>query len=147
MPEEQFVQLESVRVDADGAAEMDGVRKLVFVPRAEIERLELRHGSGAQRPIVTGVIGAALLVFSFVPLWMLINAFRGYGTFEVHTIAACGFFFLALWMLSLAVRKRWMIVVHTRNGGTRKLLFHDVKDRASIENFLSNARSRFGYGG
>lgn len=147
MPDEQFVQLESVRVDANGAAEMDGVRKLVFVPRAEIERLEVAHGSGSQRPIITGIIGALLLAFSLVPIWMLIRALLGTGIFEVHIIAACGFFFLALWLLNLALRKRWMIVVHTRNGGTRKLLFHEMKDRTAIENFLTNARSRFGYGG
>ena len=43
MPDEPFLQLESVRLSADGAVEMDGERRLVFVPRSEIQSLELRQ--------------------------------------------------------------------------------------------------------
>jgi hypothetical protein len=145
MPDD-FLQLESVRLSADGAAEMDGTRRIIFVPRAEIERLELRHGSGSERPIVTAVVGFALLALSGMPIVMLINAFRGSGTFDIKIIAAVGFIIPALWLLDLSLRRRWMIVVHARKD-TRKLVFHKTKDRAKIERFFNDARSRFGYGG
>jgi len=146
MAEEQFVQLESVRVSPDGAAEMDGTRRLIFVPRAEIERLEVRHGSGSERPIVTGLLGAVLLILSGIPIRMFINALRGYGTFELKMITAVAFIFPATWLLDLSLRRRWMIVVHMRKG-TRKLVFHETKDGAAIQSFLTDARSKFGYGG
>jgi hypothetical protein len=146
MPDDDFLQLESVRLSADGAAEMDGTRRLVFVPRAEIERLELRHGSGSERPIVTAVLGVALLVLSGVPIWMLMNALRGHGTFEIKFMTAVAFAIPALWLLDLSIRRRWMIVVHARKD-TRKLVFHEMNDRVEIERFFTEARSRFGYGG
>jgi hypothetical protein len=146
MPDDDFLQLESVRLSAEGAAEMDGTRRLIFVPRAEIERLELRHGSGAERPIVTAAVGFTLLALSALPIRMLIGALRGYGRFDIDIIAAVGFIVPALWLLDLSLRRRWMIVVHTRKD-TRKLVFHKTKDRVEIENFFSTARSRFGYGG
>ncbi len=146
MPDDDFLQLESVRLSADGAAEMDGTRRIIFVPRAEIERLELRHGSGSERPIVTTVVGFALLVLSGVPIWMFMNALRGNGTFEIKFMTAFAFIIPALWLLDLSLRRRWMIVVHARKD-RRKLVFHKTKDRAEIEKFFSDARSRFGYGG
>lgn len=146
MPDDDLLQLESVRLSAEGAAEMDGPRRLIFVPRAEIERLELRHGSGSERPIISAVLGFALLAMSAAPIVMLINAFRGWGTFQMKYIAAIAFIIPALWLLDLSLRRRWMIVVHARKD-RRKLVFHKTKDRVAIERFFNEARSRFGYGG
>ncbi|HUR79881.1 MAG TPA: hypothetical protein VM733_03895 [Thermoanaerobaculia bacterium] len=34
-------QLECVRIDADGVAEMDRHRRVIFIPRADVVRLEI----------------------------------------------------------------------------------------------------------
>ena len=146
MPDDDFLQLESVRLSHEGAAEMDGTRRLIFVPRAEIERLELRHGSGAERPVVSAIVGAVLLGLSVAPVWMLMNALRGAVTFEIKFMTAFAFSIPAVWLLDLTFRRRWMIVVHARKD-TRKLVFHKTVDRVEIEHFFTVARSRFGYGG
>src|SRR6266568_2045812 len=85
------LQFENVRLGLDGVAEMDGARSLLFIPREEISRIELERGSGAERPIVSLVIGVALLALSFLPLLMLVNAFRGAGTFPMKAIATVAF--------------------------------------------------------
>jgi hypothetical protein len=146
MPDEPFLQLGSVRLSADGAAEMDGERRIVFVPRGEIQSLELRRGSGAERPIVTAILGLALFALALTPIPMLINAFRGYGTFHTSILATVAFIIPALWLLDLTFRRRWMILVRSHKS-SRKLVFHKTKDPAAIETFLRSARSRFGYGG
>ena len=123
---------------------MDGSRPRLFIPRNDVSRIELEHGSGAERPIVSFVIAAALAVVSLLPLAMLVNAFRGAGAFPDKLIAGVALIIPAIWLLDLSLRRRWFLRVYLRRG-SRKLLFARRADPQAIETFLSDARSRFGY--
>ena len=59
-------------------------------------------------------------------------------------ITAAAFVIPALWLLDLSLRKRWLILVHTR-GGKRKILFKKETDERAIRDFLAEARSKLGY--
>ena len=95
---------------------------------------------------MTAILGFALFALALVPIPMLINALRGYGTFHASMLATVAFIVPALWLLDLTFRRRWMIFVRSRKS-SRKLIFHQTKDRAAVETFLTSARSRFGYPG
>lgn len=135
---------ESVRVGADGIAEMDGRLPIVFVPRSNIVAVEVRHGSGAQRPLITLAVGALLIALSFMPLLMIANASRRAEPFPTKVIAAVAFVVPGLWLLDLAVRRRWFLHVETRRG-VKKILFSKAVNQVSVESFVSSARARFGY--
>jgi hypothetical protein len=142
-PTEDFDQLETVRLSAEGAAEMDRHRRLIFVPRADIVRLELAHGSGAEQPMVVATLGlvcAALAVGSVVTL--ALHLLRGTVKLPAALISGVAFLIPAWWLLSLALKKRWYLRVHTRTG-TRKLVFHETTDARQIETFVERARQRF----
>lgn len=139
------LSLGNVRVDADGIAEMDGRTRLVFVPREEIIGLELVRGSGAQRPLVTLVLGILLLGIAVLPVVMVINWLRRGGVYPTKIITAAAFVVPAFWLLDLSLRPRWYLRVRTRRG-SRKLLFPKDCEHTAAESFLSSVRERFGYG-
>ena len=123
---------------------MDGERPLVRVPRAEIVRLEVRYGAGAERPLPMLILGILLFAIALAPLVMLVNLQRHGGRYHVEWIAAVACAIPAAWLLDLSLRRRWLLVVHQRRG-RRKLLFPRGINQFEVESFLAGARTRFGY--
>jgi hypothetical protein len=145
-PSENPIYLEHgpVRVGLDGAAEMDGTRALVWIPRPEITRLELVHGSGAERPLVCLVLGILLAALAVSGPLMLALAVVRQGSVPDKFVASIAFIIPAWWLLDLAFRRRWYLKVHTQRG-PRKLLFEKNGLPEELERFVVSAKSRYGY--
>ena len=142
--EDTYVQLGNVRLGVAGAAEMDESRSLLTVPRAGIERVEGVYTVGGERPVVTLVIGLALLVVSLIPVAALFDVLRRGATYYVEWIAAVACIIPAAWLLHLGVRRRWVLVVKTARD-QRKLLFPRQVSQVEVESFIAQAKGRFGY--
>jgi hypothetical protein len=140
------LQLDTVRFSDSGAAEMDQHRQAIFIPRAQITRVEVGYGSGAERPAVVIVLGLALIAVAIGSVVVMVLAImRGGVRVPVALISAIAFTLPGWWLLDLGLRRRPFIRVHTHNGDTRKLVFHKVRDRESVDVFLQSVRQRFGY--
>lgn len=139
-----MLELESIRFDDEGAAEMDGNRRLVFVPRAEIVSIEAAYGTGSERPVVAIILGVVLLLIALTPVVMLVNLFRVGGTYEIKFLTAVAFAIPGLWLLDLGLRRRSFVRVVTRHG-VRKLLVPRTVAREAVEAFVARARSHFHY--
>jgi hypothetical protein len=141
---EENLQLDSVRFGLDGAAELDRGRALVFVPHEEITRIELMRAVGVNNPLLVGAAGILVVLISFlIPLLLVLN---GALRFRIG-VRLLSFPLLAIpgaALIRSATRKRWVVVVHTFRG-QRRLIFQHIQDRAPIEQFLDDARARFGY--
>jgi hypothetical protein len=143
-PAEEYDQLDAVRFGPDGAAELDRHKRVIFVPRDQIVRLDAVYGSGAERPIVFIVLGLVFAGTAIVLLSTFILAVMRGGV-RIPAAMITGFVLLipAWWLLDLALRKRWFVRVRTRDG-SRKLVFHDVADPREIQQFLEKGRRRYG---
>ena len=138
-------QLETVRIAADGVAEVDRHRAVIFVPREQVTRLEVEYGSGAERPVV-------LLLVSLVCFGLAVGLMTTFvlaiiqGGVRVPASLITGFTFLVpgWWFLDLAVRKRWFVAVYTHTT-CRKLVFHRTRDEHEIKQFVQEAKARYGY--
>jgi hypothetical protein len=138
-------QLDTVRIAAEGVAEMDRHRRVVFVAREDVIRLDVHFGPGAERPIV-------LLLVSLVCLTLAVGLMATFvmavvkGGVRVPASLITGFTFLvpAWWFLDLATRKRWFVAVQTRTA-CRKLVFHGVRSQHEINQFVHEAKARHGY--
>jgi hypothetical protein len=139
-----YVEHASVRLGADGAAEMDGIRRLVYIPRAQVVRLEIVHGSAAERPLVSLILGVILLALALLGPAMLVLALLGRGRVEIKFVTSIAFIVPAAWLLDLVIRRRWFLKVHTSKG-SRKLIFGKGSDPVAMEQFLVSAKQRFGY--
>lgn len=138
------LQLECVRISAVGVAEMDGARPLIFVARDEIVRIEVAHGSAAERPFVAAILGVVLFAMAAVPLVMYVRAVFAQQPFPVELFTAMVFAIPGWWLVDLSIRSRFFLAVTTR-GETRKIVFHKTADRREIEQFVGAAKARFGY--
>jgi hypothetical protein len=111
-PAAEHLQLECVRLSADGAAEMDQHRAVIFIPRSEITKLEVVFGSGAENPILLIVLGLVFLAVAIAPLVVLaLMIIRDEGTLDIKVLTAVAFVIPAWWLLDLALRKRWYVRV------------------------------------
>lgn len=138
-------QLECVRIGSDGVAEMDQHRVAVFIPRDQVLRLELDYGSGAERPIVLLALGIFCAALAVALMLVFVMAVARGGP-RIPAALVTGFTFLIPgWrFIDLALRKRWFVRVHT-DRGSRKLVFHTMRNQVEIEKFVSAAKSRCGY--
>ncbi|HET7433974.1 MAG TPA: hypothetical protein VFN10_04585 [Thermoanaerobaculia bacterium] len=140
-----YEQLDSVRIGEDGVAEMDQHRRIIFVPRDEILSVELVFRSGAERPLVTAVLGVVLIGVAVLSVALLVLAItRGGLKVPMSLITGIALLLPAWWLLDLSFRKRWCLLVRGRKE-MRKLVFQHVRDQYEIERFIASARNRFGY--
>jgi hypothetical protein len=134
----------AIRLGADGAAEMDGNRRLVHIPREEIVSLELAHGSASERPVISLIFAALLLAISLIGPMMLVGALLGRGTVEIKWVTTIAFIIPAAWLFELVIRRRWFLKVHMKKG-SRKLIFARPNDEVALQQFVHGAKERFGY--
>ncbi|MDB6019806.1 MAG: hypothetical protein JWR19_4295 [Pedosphaera sp.] len=131
----------TVKASAEGVSEVSKGRILVFVNKAEIERIELSSGSGAENPVlqlVLGILLTALGASAVVPICLGNGLMLRYGL---------GFIFFGLvgvWMIFEALQKRTYLLVSTRKD-RRKLFFKGKVDAKQLAEFLDAAQENFGY--
>jgi hypothetical protein len=144
------LRLDSVHFDEAGASEMDGRRALVFVPRTEIVEIELAHSTGVSNPWTVGIVGVAVLILSIgLPMLSLIASGGHMWTqrsarWGVRVWSLLAFALPAVWMIKLAVRKHWVVVIHSPKV-SRHLIFSNPPAPEVMHAFLKSVGVRFGY--
>ena len=144
MSGQPYIQLGAVRLSQGNAAEMDGERPLISIPRDQILGIEICHGSGAERPLVSLVVGVALVILAILPIVGLWKTLKYGGAYVVNLAGMFALIIPAVWLLNLSLRKRCFLRVKTPRG-SRKLLFAPTIERIEVERFVAEARTRFGY--
>lgn len=134
----------SIELAADGVSELDQTRRNVFIPRAEILEIHLRHGIAAERPVLTAILGVAAIAAGLWPLWWLFEVMRSGGRFRVEAIGGAAFLYLGWWLIRNTVRRRYYLAVRTPKE-VRKLGLTGPVDLPGLNEMVEAARSRFGY--
>jgi hypothetical protein len=143
-PPKTHREFASVRIGADGLAEMDRSRRILFVPRNEVHGLELVYASAAERPILTALMGVILLLLALFPFAFLFLVLTRGGSFHTAIFWLTGFAVPGVWLLWFAFKSRHVLLVHTAKGG-RKLAFQRSASHEDIVRFITEAAPRFGY--
>jgi hypothetical protein len=141
---DQGIQYDSIKAWDAGIGEMDRTRAVVFMPRAEIRRLELAYAPGAERPLVTLLLGVFVLAVSVTPILYLLAALAVRGVMNIKFFLILGLAPLGLWLLRFSLKKRLVLVVHTAKG-RRKMVFQGSRDIDAIHDLLHQVSSRYGY--
>lgn len=133
-----------VVITPEGVAEMDGASRVVFVPKSDIQKIELASGTGAERPLIQSLFGAVLVVVGLfsvksIYLWMMEG-----GTISTLQVGLVVFMLAGAWMLWGVFRKRTYLLVTTRND-TRKIVFAGKVDPVRLSEFVQAANCNFGY--
>jgi len=141
---DQGLQYDSMKVWDAGIGEMDQRRAVVFVPRTEIRGLEFAYAAGAERPLVTILLGIFVLAVSATPILYLLGTLIWGGTLNIKIFLILGLAPLGLWLLRFALKRRLVLIVHTAKG-SRKMVFQGSSDLDAIRDFVLQAGNRYGY--
>lgn len=115
-----------IRATRDAIAEVRAGRAVVTIPRADIASVALRRGIGAERPIIEGLVGLAMLVagaaFGRATLAMIASGpvTRGTATFAAGAAFLVG---MGLVLLARVVRVCDLVELTSQRGERRKLAF------------------------
>jgi len=135
-PEAQCAYL-NVQASEKGLSEFHKKTRTVFIPRIQVEAVEVQFGPRAERPMVQMVSGVALVALGIVGLVMAVNGgLRGiYWGLGMVMFGGIG-----LLCLHEALRKGYYLRV-TCTKETRKLVFRGVIDQAELSSFVRSASS------
>lgn len=136
----------SIQVTRDGISELDGNRQVIFIPREQILRLEIKVGTGTQRPFLQLAVAVILILVAagfaiHVWSWWVSAAW----TIDTATIAAPPLLLLtSAWLIYDALKKRSILEIRTAKGN-RKLLFGGSPEAAKLAAFVAQVSKNFPY--
>ena len=135
-PTQRFSYL-NLEISEKGISELSGGRRIVFIPREEIQSIEVRFGSNAERPLLQIIAGIILTALGCAGAVMIFdNPGRGLR-WGLGFIIFGG---LGIWMLWEAIHKSHYLLVITRND-RRKLVFKGRWAASDFDQFTQDATS------
>jgi hypothetical protein len=137
--ENKFAYL-NLAISEKGLSEFSGGRRIIFIPKDEVQIIEIKFGSSAERPLIQVIAGLMLVGLGYIGLTMIImNAMRG-SRWGLGFIVFGGF---GLWFLYETFKKTHYLRVICRND-KRKLVFRGAFQEAEFSKFINDA-TKLGY--
>jgi hypothetical protein len=127
----------NLQASETGLAEFHKTTRTVFIPRNQVEAVEVKFGQRAERPLLQMFLGIALVTLGIVGLWMAVNGgLRG----MYWGLGFAMFGGIGLLCLHEALSKGYYLRV-TCTKETRKLIFRGVVEQAALSSFVRSASS------
>jgi hypothetical protein len=130
----------NIAVSEKGLAELSGNKRIIFIPKDQVQGVEIKFGYQAERPLVQGTVGLVLTFVGMIGIYMLAG-----GGFAL-TRWGLGFVFfgaIGVWLIWEASRRGYYFRVISSNG-TRNLLLKGTVRKPELSSFVQRA-SQFGY--
>jgi hypothetical protein len=135
----QFSYL-NLRASEKGVSELSSKgARVVFIPSNQIENVEVRFGSRAERPILQLIMAVCLLAFGAVGIYLALEC-GARGLYWGSGFIAFGIF--GVYSLYEALKKAHYLAVVCKNG-TRKLIPRGSVSEVEFSKFASDASIRF----
>jgi hypothetical protein len=138
--EKPVLKCSNVVVSSRGIAETERKKIVIFVPADEVQRITLKFGKSAHNPILTGSIGAVLVVAGIFGLVEFFRAMRGYR-YELGLVA---FGIIGGSMIFDTLKERYFLEVDKEKGASR-LVFSKGTKKSDIDDFCNKAREIYQY--
>jgi UDP-N-acetylmuramyl pentapeptide phosphotransferase/UDP-N-acetylglucosamine-1-phosphate transferase len=127
----------NLKASEKGLSEFNKASLVVFIPKKQIEAVEVKFGSRAERPMLQVILGITLVALGAAGSWMAVNG----GLRGMYWGLGCLMFGgIGLICLNEALRKGYYLRV-TCSNETRKLIFRGRIEQASLSNFVQSASS------
>ena len=131
----------NIEISEKGLSEFSDGRRIVFVPKEQVRRIQIEFGSAAESPLIQGLAGLALIGLGCIGLPMIINDI---GTLR-WGLGFVVFGGLGVWLFHETFKKtHYLRVIGHSDRDTRKLVFIGTFQEAEFSEFIKNA-TQFGY--
>jgi hypothetical protein len=124
----------NIEISAKGLSEFDGNRRVIFIPKEEIQTIETGFGSSAERPLLQLIAGLLLVGLGLVGVAMIMaSGMRGFR-WGVGFLVFGG---LGAWILYEAVKKsHFLRVICVKD--TPKLVFRGTFRDVDCSKFITD---------
>jgi len=125
----------NVKISEQGLSEFSRGRRIIFIPKEQVQFIEVKFGSYAERPVAQIILGILLGAFGLAGLYLAINGgARGiYWGFGLMGFGAIG----ALCLYETFKQGYYLCVTCSKD--TRKLLFKGTTQKTELSGFIKNA--------
>jgi hypothetical protein len=130
----------NIVVSDQGVFEVQGRKLIVAVMMPDIQRIRFAYTSGANRPVLEGVVGAILVVLGIKGVLLCWESMKGFRYYVVLVVLGV----LGAAMLWDVIKRRYILHVIARDDTARKLSFATTTSFDDIQLFLERAKERFG---
>lgn len=129
----------NLAISEKGLSEFSEGRRIIFIPKDEIQMIEIKFGSSAERPVAQAIVSLMLIALGCVGLMMLTGGLKGLRWGLGFIFFGC----LGIWFLYETFKKNHYLWVICRND-KRKLVFRGTFQEADFSKFISDA-TKLGY--
>ncbi len=139
-PESRRLQYLNVVISEKGLAEMSGNRRIILIPKDQVQSIEIRHGLQAERPLVQGITGLAFIGLGAVGIYIMVEGGIAALRWALGFLVFGG---LGAWLLWEATKQGHYLKIICL-GDSRKLVFKGKIQTEELSGFIRSA-SQFGY--
>jgi hypothetical protein len=134
----------NIEISENGLSEFSGNRRIIFIPKAEIQSVKVRFGSSAERPVVQVIAGLLLLGLGIAGAAMVMaSGMRGVLRGLRWGLGFMVFGAFGVWFLHETFKKTHYLHV-TSHKDSRKLVFRGEFKDAELNQFLLDG-AKLGY--
>jgi hypothetical protein len=130
----------NIVVSEKGLSEFSHGQRIIFIPKEQIQRIEIKFGSQAERPLVQVMLGLLLTGLGLVGLFLLISGGFAELRWGIGFILFGG---LGVFCLYEVFRKGYYLHVISSND-MRKLVIKGAVQKMELSEFIK-AAVQFGY--
>jgi hypothetical protein len=131
----------NIIISEKGLSEFSDGKRIIFIPKEQVQLIEIKFGSHAERPLMQVILGLLLIVLGFAGVYLvLIGGLRGL----YWGLGLIGFGGIGVLCLYEAIKKGHYLYV-TCLKDARKLKFTGEIKKTELSKFIKDASS-LGYG-
>lgn len=131
----------NVILSGEDIIELDGETMVATIPKESITAIRLKHGSGAERPLLQLLVATVCILAGLHFLLVrTLSSKRGL----LLLLSMLTLLIVGLWLLFEVVRRRAYLEVATRSD-VRKIVFKGRVERQKLLGFIQDANTKLGY--
>ena len=130
----------NIAVTEKGLSEFNHGKRIIFIPKDQIQRIEIKFGAQAERPLSQAILGVLLIGLGCVGILLLITGGFAELRWGIGFIIFGG---LGVFCLYEAVKRGYYLHVISSND-TRKLAIRGPIQGTELTRFMNSA-TQFGY--
>jgi len=133
-----------VEISEKGISELDRSTRVVFIPKAEIVRVQVAYGCASESPGLQSLVGAGLVCLGFVSLVGICRIFIHGGRLFKLSLGLPLLIVVGGWLRREVVTKQVYLLVVT-HAETRKIVLRGPVESKVLADFLQEAKRDFGF--
>jgi hypothetical protein len=140
----ETLQYAGIQFTRQHVSEISGSSISLRVPQSDIKQIRLIFAAQSPYPIVSIIVGFALVGLGLFPIVHIANWLRHGGTLIEMELLLAGFIPIGISLIYHGLARRYLLVIQD-SSGMRRLAFSKSAELVKIRELIQQAEREFGY--